>query len=334
MLPTVQLEQRAEALLAAGTGLPDQTRELPLRSLTAPSPVAPQLATQLEIEVAGAEGWERWPATDALRDLGPDDRRVEIDSERELVRFGNGINGQIPPLGAQIRHGTYALTRASDGNVRSGLTWRVDGQGAVLWKNRVAFAGGEDAWDAARLSLEARRRARHPDVSVDDAALRAELLALPGFALARVEILARHHPALPDEELPGHRTFVVVPQIMRRGDPTPEEARRYLGALRARLDPRRLAGERQHVVLARSVPVRVRARLLIALGAQPDQVKAAAEALLAAQLAPLPPEGQAADRGWPLGRALSTGRPRGPARRPRSGGRGDHARAGGRPGRF
>ena len=192
--------------------------------------------------------------------------------------------------------------------MRSELTWRVDGQGAVLWKNRVALAGAEDAWDAARLSLEARRRARHPDVLVDDAALRAELLALPGFALARVEILARHHPALPDEELPGHRTFVVVPEIMRDRDPTPGEAGRYLDALRARLEPRRLAGERQHVVLARCVPVRVRARLLIEPGAPADKIEAAAKAALEAQLAPLPPEGQAGEGGWPLGRTLSIGR--------------------------
>jgi hypothetical protein len=303
-LPVVQLEQRAEALLAAGTGLPDQTRDLPLRGLTAPSPVAPPL----EIEVVGADGWERWPATDALRDLGPDDRRVELDSERELVRFGNGINGRIPPLGAQIRHRTYALTRASGGNIRAGLTWRVDGQGAVLWKNRVALAGGEDAWDAARVSLEARRRARRPAVPVEDAAIRTELLALPGFALARVEILPRHHPALADEELPGHRTIVVVPEIMRRRDLSPEEEGRYLDELRARLAPSRLAGERQHVVLARCVPVRVRARLLIEPGASAEKVKAAAEAVLAAQLAPLPPEGQAGEGGWPLGRTLSIGR--------------------------
>jgi hypothetical protein len=303
VLPVVQLEQRAEALLAAGTGLPDQTRELPLRGLTAPSPVAPPL----EIEVVGADGWERWPETDALGDLDPDDRRVKIDSDRELVRFGNGINGQIPPLGAYIRHRTYALTRGSDGNVRSGLNWRVDGQGGVLWTNGVGLAGGEDAWDGARLSLEARRRARLV-VSVEDAAIRAELLALSAFALARVEILARHHPAVPDELLPGHRTFVVVPEIMRHRDLTPDEARRYIDALRAWLGPRRFAGERQHVVLARCVPLRVRARLLIEPGAPAEKVRAAAEAALAAQLAPLPPEGQADDRRWSLGRTLSIGR--------------------------
>jgi predicted phage baseplate assembly protein len=306
-LPVVQLEHRAEALLPSSTGLPDQTRELPLRNLTAPGPVAPSL----EIEVVGTDGWERWPATDALHDLGPDDRRIEIDTDREVVRFGNGINGKIPPPGAQIRHRTYALTLASAGNMRSGLTWRVDGQGAVLWRNRIAFSGGEDAWDAARLSLEARRRARRPDVPVDDAAIRGELLALPGFALARVEILPRYDPALPEEDLPGHRTIVVVPEIMRSRELTPEEARRYLGELRARLALSRLAGERQRIVLARCVRVRVRARLMIAPGARPDQVKRAAEDRLAAQLAPLPPEGQAGGRGWPLGRALSTGRLKG-----------------------
>jgi hypothetical protein len=303
-LPVVQLEHRAEALLPSGTGLPDQTRELPLHHRTAPSSIAPPL----EIEVVGADGWERWPATDTLRDLGPDDRLVEIDSDQQVVRFGNGINGKVPPLGAQIRHRTYALTRASGGKMRPGLTWRVDGQGAVLWKNRAAFSGGEDAWDAARLSLEARRRARRPAVSVDDAAIRSELLALPGFALARVEILPRYDPALPREQLPGHRTVVVVPEIMRSRDLTPEEARRYLDELRARLALSRIAGERQHVVLARCVPVRVHARLLVEPGAPAEKVKAAAKAVLAAQLAPLPPQGQASDRGWPLGRTLSTGR--------------------------
>ena len=83
VLPVVQLEHRAEALLPSSTGLPDQTRELPLRDLTAPGRVAPSL----EIEVVGADGWERWQAIDMLRDLGPDDRRVEIDPDREVVRF-------------------------------------------------------------------------------------------------------------------------------------------------------------------------------------------------------------------------------------------------------
>ena len=56
------------------------------------------------------------------------------------------------------------------------------------------------------------------------------------------------------------------------------------------------------------MPVRVWARLLIAPGAPAEKVKASAEAELATRLAPLPPEGQADDRGWHLGRTLGIGR--------------------------
>jgi len=301
-LPVIQLEQREEALLKPGTGLPDQTQPLPLRGLTDPSDIAPPIA----IEVAGAEGWEHWEVAPSLADLGPDDRRLRLDIESDSLCFGNGVNGKVPPLGAQIRHRDYALTSGRDGNMRAGLTWRLSGQ-ALTWENRAAFGGGEDAWDAERLSLEARRQARHPVIATDDEALKAELLALPGFAIARADILPLHHPALPAAELARHKTVVVVPEIMRERDLSEDDALFFLRELRAHLAERRLAGERLHVTLPPIRKIRVQARLLIEPSGRADTIIADAEASLAAHLAPLPPLVRVEDDGWPFGRDVSAG---------------------------
>jgi predicted phage baseplate assembly protein len=303
-LPVVQLERVPEGLLAPGTGLPDQSRPLALKGRPSPGELAPPLA----IDVLGSKGWERWEPAAALRGLGPEDRRFVLDEAAGAVRFGNGVNGGVPPLGARIRHSTYSRTLGKDGNVRAGLLWRVAGQGQQLWRNPAPLEGGEDAWDAGRTDLEAQRLARHPGVDLRDEAVRRTVLELPGFVLARVEILPRYHPALPNARLDGHRTVVVVPELMRERDLLDEEGRRYLQELRPRLEERRVAGERLHVMIARTVPVDVQARLLVEPGASVAAVEAAAKAALAARLGPLSPAGGPAEPPWPMGRDVDAGR--------------------------
>ncbi|MFY2826016.1 putative baseplate assembly protein [Ruegeria sp. MALMAid1280] len=299
-LPVVQLTLHPQAALPLSTGLPDQTRALALRGCVARNG-GEALPT---IEVAGVDGWAVWPAVESLGRLGPSDRVANLNLDKDELCFGNGINAAIPPLGAAIRHGPYATTLGTQGNMRAGLTWRLPSQGDGVWANSAAISGGTDAWSVRQTELEARRRLRRPALDLNDETLRQRLLNLPGFAISRVEILPHRHPALPDQEMPGHRTIAIVPELFRTGDFSEQEAQRFVSEVRTLLDRNRLAGERLNVVLAQIVRVSVRAELLIDQLASPDEVEQAAELLLDHWLSPLPP----ANRPPPLPIGASIGR--------------------------
>ena len=59
----------------------------------------------------------------------------EFDAATERVRFGNGVNGRIPPQGATML-ATYAVSDGDQGNVAANRKWQVAGFRRLVRRER------------------------------------------------------------------------------------------------------------------------------------------------------------------------------------------------------
>jgi predicted phage baseplate assembly protein len=300
VLPVVQHEPEAAAVLANGTGLPNQEVPLDTRDVVQseqrPMPV---------IQVSEGGVTAEWEEVRDFQASTPQDRHYVRRPDR-LV-FGNGINGRRPSLGAQIRHGDFVRTRGIAGNLRAGLVWRVAGlpQGLEGYGTSIAaMSGGAGPWDMDDLLAAARDVATGRRALLTNEELRTAAIALPGFAVARAEVLARFDAALPERRIAGVRTLFVVPYR----DPSLEPAAAsptYLDAVRAVLDDQRVLGERLMVRAPALELIDLVVSLTVDEGAQLLAVREAVEDRLRARLSDLRRRDDIDP--WPLGRRLSCG---------------------------
>jgi hypothetical protein len=135
-----------------------------------------------------------------------------------------------------------------------------------------------------------------------DEELGAAARLLPGFAVARAEVLDGFHPDVPKQWIDGTRTLIVIPH-RRRGDPAAPPRPAYVAAVRRLLADRRVLGERLviagHAVVAVGIDVAVVARP----GVDPEEVGARIKAQLAARFTDV---ARRDDIGpWPLGRTVT-----------------------------
>ncbi|MGC1953780.1 MAG: hypothetical protein WA970_14685, partial [Gammaproteobacteria bacterium] len=210
VLPIVQLETVPTGVFERrSNGMPDQAFELNLEHL--PDQTNTEYPRRLSIEVEEEGRFEEWKPcqelTQPCEDLthyGPEDRVYRLETGQGRIVFGNGVNGRIPPEGAQIRYQPYHLTRAGEGNVTSGLGWRVAGapvQGNDYGTNPLPLNGGDDAWGTEELIKAARESALKRKVLLRDEDLRRAAKTLEGYGIARAEVLSHFHPRLSERDV-------------------------------------------------------------------------------------------------------------------------------------
>lgn len=311
VVPVVQRERIPSAPFPTeGTGQPDQMVELDTSDLVCP-PSRPN-GPLLEIRVADRGGTglpESWAERSDFTRSGPDDPHYVVRPGHLL--FGNGLNGRRPGVGAQISTTELARTRGAAGNVRRGLTWSVPALGADAagyGVNRQPLTGGRNSTRIDDLRAAARKAAVQRAALLTDDELVAAARALTGMAVSRAEVVAGFDRRLPDRQLDGVRTLVVVPSpssatgsaTATGSVPVPQA---YLEEVAARLDPRRVLGERLVVQGSGAVIVDVALTLTTEPGTPTGDVTAAVTAAIRARLTAV----GSADTvdPWPLGKDLT-----------------------------
>jgi hypothetical protein len=282
VLPVQQRELVREEEPSSGTGLPDQTYHLKRVGLI--HPPDPEAFT---VAVAGPGGFEPWSPVEDLSQAGPDDAVFRLDAGAGAVRFGNGVNGRVPPPGATIQL-TYAVSAGSRGNLPAGLAWSVTGIDGTFGTNPEPTGGGADGRGLDDLQALGRQLTRQARPLVTSADLQAAALALPGLGVQRAQEIA---PQLGCPRVVGTRLLMVV------GPDAPA----WRQAIRRALMPRLPLGQRLEVIAPRYVSVGVRASLLAAANLDPAAVETQARQALQAHLSVVGPAGTA----WPLGRDLT-----------------------------
>ncbi len=108
--------------------------------------------------------WVRWRPISDLALAGPEDRCYTLDPYQGVIRFGDGRQGRVPPMGDHNIYVTYASGGGTRGNVPAGQVNALLGGlpriSAVV--NRTAMSGGTGcpAWEEIEERGNRRLRTR------------------------------------------------------------------------------------------------------------------------------------------------------------------------------
>lgn len=288
VLPVEQLESREEVVIDFGRALPDQQYRLADGALLADSehPVNVEL---------GGQGWQ--PVVELMA-CSPGQTAFMLDRSNATVRFGNGVNGSMPPAAAALRV-QYRATAGARGNLSRAARWQVQGVLGTFGSNSEPLAGGADAQSLADLRRIARGAVQTARPIVTPSDLTAAALALRELRVARAFEPA--DDSLRGRRLPGARMLVVVAadDEGRRTVETPA----WLDTVQACLRGRLPLGQALQVRAPRYTTVGLKIRLIAQAQAHTEDVRAAAFARLeeALRVVPQQPGGSA----WPFGRDVS-----------------------------
>jgi predicted phage baseplate assembly protein len=301
------VSQRAHVtneILPSGTGQPDQSLTLSRR---------PVVNGSVRLRVTANSQTETWAATDDLLTAGPEvpvqDPRLPpgsapppaspakvfvVDGESGVIRFGTGLRGARPPLGASMRADYYyGVGRA--GNVGPGAINSAPSLPAGLKVTNVDRTwGGADAETAAEGEKQIARHLQHRDRLVTAADFEAITLRTPGVEIGRVDVIPAYSPELPQNE-PGDAPGAVTVMLIPRTDPLQPDAPRpdrfFINTVCDHLDARRLVTT--EVILRgptyRSVWVSV--GIAVIAGMSVAEVREAVSVAVREFLSPLPPGG-------------------------------------------
>jgi hypothetical protein len=300
----------ANAIVADADGMADARVQLPATDVDGES-------LQIDIAEDGAT-WERWSRVDDLALLSPaagrDARAFELDAQAGELRFGDGVRGRVPALGARIRATRLRAGGGSQGNLPAGTLKEITGQdvrpGRTVPKLKVlqpaAARGGADAETvaAAEARIPAFLRHRERAVTADD--YRVLAAQTPAVAVGRVEVLPRFKPHTRQFDIPGVVTVMVLPAVLGGGvgsAPNPRADKPLIEAVHAHLDARRPLATELYVIGCEYVPVGVTVAVDLRDDAPRDETLQQLLAAVARLLWPLAPGGHDGN-GWRLGRAV------------------------------
>jgi hypothetical protein len=306
-LISCQSEFTESRLIGRSNGLPGQTFSLDRLPVIAAS-------FMLQVEEAAPQStpnsdercWRDWKRVADFDASQPDDRHYVLRPETGEVRFGDGVNGAIPPVPPaeaqkNIRILQYQVGGGAHGNVpASTITKRSETDLPNLQvTNHRAATGGTAAETLDAAQTRARRELKTPFVAVtsDDFSLLAR--TTPGLRVARAQAIPLFSPHAPQEQTPASVTIVVVP-YSEVTKPIPSPA--FLLTVCRHLDKHRLITTQLHVIRPDYVEVDVQATVLLRAGFDATSARQRIEATLNTFLHPLHggPEGT----GWPFGRTV------------------------------
>jgi hypothetical protein len=322
----------ANETLPDGTGEPDQSCVLSRR---------PVLAQSVRLRVTLDNVTREWIEIDDLWNAGPEvpiqdpkdppgtpprksgpSEVFAVNLEAGEIRFGDGLHGARPPLGAALRV-DYDYGVGRGGNVGPGA---IDSSGALPAGIRVSNPdrtwGGTEAETVAEGEKQIARHLQHRDRLVTAADFEAITLRTPGVALGRVDVIPAYNPDLPLNEpgdAPGAVTVMVIPQSNPLQPDAPRPDKLVLNTIAAYLDDRRLVSTEIFLRGPVYKPIWISVGIAAIAGTSVAEVREAVRGALADFLSPLPPAGIASidelatglrphhverRRGWPLRKAV------------------------------
>ncbi len=256
------------------------------------------------------------------RKSGPSEVFV-VDLESGEIRFGDGLHGARPPLGATLRVDyDYGIGRT--GNVGPGaISTSAALPAGVRVSNPERTWGGTEAETVAEGEKQIARHLQHRDRLVTAADFEAITLRTPGVAIGRVEVIPAYNPELPLNEpgdAPGAVTVMVIPQSDPLQPDAPRPDRFVLNTIGAYLDARRLVSTEIFLRGPVYKPIWISVGIATVAGTSVAEVREAVRRAVIDFLSPLPPAGIASidelttvlrapqqaehRRGWPLRKAV------------------------------
>lgn len=294
----VSIDQRQslrDLVVGAGEGIAAQELALPGRSIE-------RASLELEVEESG-RGFIRWPEVADLGALGPDGRGFELDPEAGTVRFGDGVRGRLPELGARIAIRTLRHGGGAAGNLPAGALTGIAASGLQA-RNPAPTTGGAEAESIDEALRRIPSVLRHGERCVTARDYRDLALATPGAEIGRIEVLPRFRPFQRRFGVSGTVSVMVLPRADVPKAPNPRPGRVLVEQVKAELDPRRPLATELFVIGPDYRGLGLSAAFRVREGFARDATARAVREALALYVWPLPPGGRDGE-GWPLGLAVS-----------------------------
>lgn len=259
---------------------------------------------QLFIQVSD-EGPQPWHEVPDLFGSGPSDNHYVLNRTNGEIRFGDGVNGNVPVAyvgdpGGNIVARAYRTGGGRRGNVPAGaistLVTTVPGIDAAAVSNLQAAHSGrdEETLDEAKKRAPGSLRSRDRAVTAED----FEYLAAQAADVKRAKALPGFHPDFPHQKLPGLVSVIVVPDADPQ-QPMPMPSDGTLRSVCRYLDERRLITTEVIVLKPHYQKVEVRGDVIAAESADAAQVHEDVVASLIEYFHPL--RGGENGSGWPFG---------------------------------
>ncbi len=259
---------------------------------------------QLYMQVSD-EGPQLWQEVPDLFGSGPSDNHYVLNRTSGEIRFGDGVNGNVPVAyvgdpGGNIVAREYRAGGGRRGNVPAGaistLVTMVPGIDASAVSNlQAAYSGrDEETLDEAKKRAPGSIRSRDRAVTAED----FEYLAGQAADVKRAKGLPGYHPDFPHQKLPGLVSVIVVPDADPH-QPMPMPSDGTLRTVCRFLDERRLITTEVFVLKPHYQKVEIRGDVVVAESADAAQVHEQVVASLIEYFHPL--RGGENGSGWPFG---------------------------------
>ncbi len=255
MVVSYDKSRLSDIILGSGTGFSGQEFPFAVRDVQPGS---------LEILVGWPEGegtlFELWQRRDDFYASSPQSRHFVLDTGREVIRFGDHIQGTMPPRGRDnILLCGCSTCRGKSSDIKAGRITGVKAAagalGALSVRQIIPASGGQDAERFEETVARAGEALRSGERAVTEADYLAAVRAVPGIIVENCRVLTGF-------DSPEDNRITVVVQGAGRAARTPRAA--YEQNIRLALDRRRMLNAQIHVVWPRAVRLVVRGRIAAA----------------------------------------------------------------------
>lgn len=262
--------------------------------------------------------WRDWMRVDDFDSSGPEDTHFVLDACAGQIRFGDGVNGDIPPAPASETEENIRVVSFQTGGGAAGNVTALSLNGFAkpfhveiderLFKlqieQRAAATGGLDREALEDAEARARRDLKTQYRGVTDSDVEYLALNTPGLRVARARAIPLYAPGLkgyPQTQAPASVSVVVVPYSPALR-PTPSEG--FKRTVCRHLDRHRLLTTRVYVIEPEYVGVSVRAIVRLFPEFGQTETLARVQKGLDDFLRPLPSDDDPDGEGWPFGRTV------------------------------
>ncbi len=281
---------------ASGDGLPFQSIKLNK---------SPLLKGSLEVMVFDENsGWIKWQETEGFDASNPNDMHYTVDAINGIIRFGDGINGSIPPKDENnIKIVRYISSEGDAGNIQADTINKIPSLELcdVTIQSHSPAGGGKDPESLDSAKIRARRDLKKPFRAITTDDYKSLVISTPCLRIARVEVLPMYHPKFSVVKMPGAVTIVVVPYILKDSEnhlPVPSKG--FLKTICNHLKDKRLISTNLHVIGPQFIKITIKTDISIDSRKSPETVRGDVVQALKDFLSPL--KDDLDNKGWPLGR--------------------------------
>jgi hypothetical protein len=252
---------------------------------------------QLDVNMPGL-GFQLWNAVDDLGVVQGPLPAFVLDPEAGTVRFGNEMQGKIPPVNSLIRARQMRAGGGAAGNLPAGsltkiqavdITGRAVSGLTVL--QPVPTTGGADSETLDQAEQRIPATLRHQERAVTAQDYKDLVQEMPGGGVARVEVLPLFKPQTRDKNVSGVVSVMAIPSKYDFQPPCPRADRTLLESVYAWLNPKRPVAAEMYVIGTEYIGLGLSVAVEVRSGFDLLQVKQQVEQALRVYLWPLPPGG-------------------------------------------